>query len=179
MQTGMLGDNEVLRRLWDGPLKDLVLKLNSTRGPEYEEQLKKLLRDEMVPISVALPSAGINPDITQANTPSGHGRRRPVVLEFFEFNHDPTTEDVRARCEESGYGYPTYEDGLRFQEDRPDDQRGRPHVFIPENPWCGTDGDPQALDLWCHTVVRKLDLDCCFLGSRWSQRCLFARRKYS
>lgn len=213
MQTGMLGDNEALRRLWDGLLKDLVLKLNSPRGPEYEEGLRKLLRDELMSIPVLAGTSGItivkmvtvliggghttdqiveaakklegrnrpnyvNPDIQQANMPSGHGRRRPVVLEFFEFDHDPLTEEVRACCEEPGYGYSTYEDGLRFQEDRPEDQRKRPHVFVPENPCCDAGGNPLALYLWSDADDRRLDLDDCDLGNGWYRLCLFARRKY-
>ena len=212
MQTGMLGYNEALRRLWDGLLKDLVLKLNSPRGPEYEEGLRKLLRDELMPIPVSAGTSGItivktvtvmigggrttdqiieaakksegrnkpsyiDSDITQANIPSGHGRRRPVVLEFFEFDHDLLTEEVMTRCEEPGYGYPTCEDGLRFQEDRPDDQREHPHIFIPENPWCGADGPPRALYLWSNADDRKLSLSYCRLDGGWYRARLFARRK--
>ena len=213
MQTGILGKNEELRRLWGGLLQEIVVQLNSGRGPEREEQLNKLLRDEMMPVPAALPSAGINivkttvimigggwttdqivkaakelPEgvrpgcinlaITQANMPSGNGRRRSVVIEWFEFpDHDPTTEEVRARCEESGYGYPQYEDGLRFQEDHPDDQRERSHIVIPENPWYDAYGSPRALGLWC-AVDRKLDLNYCHLEYRWFRYCLFARRKY-
>jgi len=120
----------------------------------------------------------INPDITQKNMPSGNGHKRTVVVEFFEFDHDPTTDEVRARCEEPGYGYSTYEDGLRFQEDRPEDQRERSHVFIPENPWCGAGGLPRALGLWSDAVGRELYLRYCFLGLRWPRGCLFARRRY-
>ncbi len=125
----------------------------------------------------------IYPDIKQANVPSGHGGRRLVVLEFFEFDHDPITKEIQVRCEEPGYGYPTYEDGLRFQEDRPDDQRERPHIFIPESPWCDTHGNPQALNLRGDADDRELDLVGCNLGDRrddaeWSRDCLFARRKY-
>lgn len=121
----------------------------------------------------------IHSDIKQANMPAGHGRRRPVVLEFFEFtDHKPTTEEVRARCEEPGYGYPQYEDSLRFQEDHPDDQRERPHIVIPENPWCDADGIPQALGLWIRANNRELFLSDCSLGDKWIRHCLFARRKY-
>lgn len=120
----------------------------------------------------------INPNINQTNMPSGNGRKRTSVLEFFEFDHDPTTEEVRARCEEPGYGYSTYEDGLRFQEDRPNDQRERPHVFVPENPWYDAAGFPRALHLWSHAHARRLHLLDCRLENRWIQRCLFARRKY-
>ena len=120
----------------------------------------------------------INEAITQGNMPSGNGRRRPVVIEWFGFDHDPTTGEVRARCEEPGCGYPTYEDGLRFQEDHPDDQRQRPHIVIPENPWCDADDDPQALDLWSDTDGRELNLDYCHLEYWWIRNCLFARRKY-
>jgi len=120
----------------------------------------------------------VDPDITQANMPSGNGRKRPVVLEWFEFDHNPDTDEVRARCEEPGYGYSTYEDGLRFQEDHSDDQRERPHIFVPENPWCGAGGSPRALGLWGDAGSRELSLSCCNLGSRWDQDCLFVRRKY-
>ena len=120
----------------------------------------------------------INPNITQKNMSSGYGNQRFVVIEFFEFDHDPTTEEVIERCQEPGYGHPTYEDGLRFQEERQDDQRERPHIFIPENPWCVADGYPLALDLWGHAGGRELLLDDCPLCLAWPRRCLFARRKY-
>lgn len=120
----------------------------------------------------------INADITQKNMPSGHGRKRSVIVEWIEFDHDPTSDEVRARCEEPGYGYSTYEDSLRFQEDHPDDQRERPHIVIPENPYCDAHGNPQALDLWSYADDRELYLDYCRLGDRWSRDCLFARRKY-
>ncbi len=213
IQTNMLGDNETLRRLWCGPFLDLALKFNGGKGPEFEEQLNKLLRGEMMPIPISVGTAGItivktvpvrigggrttdqiikaaknlkgknrpnyiNPSITQANMPSGNGRVRVVLVEWFEFDHDPTMNEVRAQCEEPGYGYSHYEDGLRFQEDRPDDQRERPHVLIPENPWCDADGFPQALFLWSFIGDRKLDLDYYDLEYRWHRRCVFARRKY-
>lgn len=124
----------------------------------------------------------INSNINQTNMPSGNGRERTSVLEFFEFDHDPTTEKVRVRCEEPGYGYSTYEDGLRFQEDHEDhldDQKDRSFVFIPENPWLGSgDGCPRALDFWSNAGTRRLDLIGCLLEGRWPRRCFFARRKY-
>lgn len=213
MQTNMLGDNETLRRLWCGPFLDLAMKFNGGRGPEFEEWLKKLLRDEMMPIPIALSSAdikifktsvvvigggrttdqiveaarnskvevrpnSISLDVTQANMPSGNGRRRQVVLEWFKFDHNPTTEKVRAHCEEPGYGYPQYEDGLRFQEDNPDAQRERPHIVIPENPWCDAEGNLWALYLWCNAAHRRLHLFYCPLDSMWPRNCVFARRKY-
>lgn len=210
MQTGILGNNEELRRLWGGLLLEVAVQLNSGRGPEREEQLKKLFRDEMMPVPVSRGTEGItivkmvsvhigggrttdkivadakklegrnrpgyiNPGIAQANMPSGNGRRRPVVIEWFGFDHDPTTEEVRARCEGPGYGYPQYEDGLRFQEDHPDDQRERTHVVIPENPWYDADDYPQALNLWSNTDDRKLNLNNCHPTNRWNRYCLFAR----
>jgi hypothetical protein len=98
----------------------------------------------------------INSDITQEHMPSGNGRKRSVIVEWFEFDHDPLTEEVRARCEEPGYGYSTYEDGLRFQEDHPDDQRERPHIVIPENPWYAARVCPQALNLSSYDGERKV-----------------------
>ena len=41
----------------------------------------------------------INPAISKTNMPSGHGRKRSVVVEWFKFDHDPTTEEVRTLCE--------------------------------------------------------------------------------
>jgi len=120
----------------------------------------------------------INSDITQEHMPSGNGRKRSVIVEWFEFDHDPTTEEIRARCEEPGYGYSTYEDGLRFQEDRPDDQRERPHIVIPENPWYDARGDPRALGLWSYDGGRGLGLRWCGPRGGWGRRCVFARRKY-
>ncbi|MBI2057476.1 MAG: hypothetical protein HYT63_00630 [Candidatus Yanofskybacteria bacterium] len=120
----------------------------------------------------------INSDITQEHMPSGNGRKRSVIVEWFEFDHDPLTEEVRARCEEPGYGYSTYEDGLRFQEDHPEDQRQRPHIVVPENPWYDAHGDPRALILWSNDGKRRLDLNYCGPQSRWLRRCVFARRKY-
>lgn len=119
----------------------------------------------------------IDSDITQTNTPSGHGRARASVIEFFEFDHDPLTDEIRARCEEPGYGYPTYEDGLRFQEQNQEAQRERPHVFVPENP-CISGGGPQALYLWGNSGGRKLSLGYCGPGDGWDRRVVFARRKY-
>lgn len=46
MQTGMLGNNEVLRRIFSGPLCDLAIKLNGEDGEIWEAELKKLLRRE-------------------------------------------------------------------------------------------------------------------------------------
>ncbi len=120
----------------------------------------------------------INSDIKQANMPAGHGRKRSVIVEWFEFDHDPLTEEVRARCEEPGYGYSMYEDGLRFQEDHPEDQRQRPHIVIPENPWCDAGGGPRALVLWHSSYERGLNLYCCYLDGKWIRYFLFARRKY-
>lgn len=54
MQTGILGNNETLRRLWGGPLLDLVVKLNSESGPEWEEGLKRFLRKEDLRVASTL-----------------------------------------------------------------------------------------------------------------------------
>jgi len=214
MQTGMLGNSKVLREIWDGPLKDLLLKLNSKNGPEVKELLSKLLRNELMPIPPAVSSEGIkivktvavkigggrttdqiiadakdldaenrpnciNPNIKQKNIPSGGGHARTVILEFFEFDHyGPTSAEVRTRLEEPGYGYPTYEDGLRFQEDYPDDQLMRPHIFIPENPWRAPGGDLQALVLWNDAGGRYLNLYYYDYEEVWVYGGLFARRRY-
>lgn len=46
MQAGMLGKNEALRQVWDGPLKDLVIKLNGENGPEVLAELNKFNRQK-------------------------------------------------------------------------------------------------------------------------------------
>ena len=53
MQTGMLGNNETLRQIWDGPLKDLILKVNGENGPEVLEELKKFNRQKPCWVSKA------------------------------------------------------------------------------------------------------------------------------
>jgi len=213
MKTNMLGNNKVLRQLWNGPLGELMIRFNGKRGPETEEMLKKLLRDELMPIPVSLETEGItivktvlvtigdgrttdqivadaknlegenrlsyiNTEITQANMPSGHGRSRISVVEFFQFDRSTTTDEVRARCEEPGYSYSTYEDGLRFQENHPDYQKMAPHIFIPESPWVGEGGSPRALTLWRVAGDRQLYLTSSYLHDGWPQNSLFARRRY-
>lgn len=46
MSTGMLGESEVLRRIWCGPLLDLAVKLNSKDGPDWERAFMRFLRKE-------------------------------------------------------------------------------------------------------------------------------------
>lgn len=46
MHIGMLGNSEALRQVWDGPLKDLIIKMNGENGPEVLEELKKFNRQE-------------------------------------------------------------------------------------------------------------------------------------
>lgn len=120
----------------------------------------------------------INDDIIQANTPSGYGPERTVLLEFGKFDHSPTIKEVWTWITQPGYGFPTYEDGLRFQEDHPEDQRGYPHIFVPEIPWCGAADSLEELSLWGWADRRELVLGYYRPGYGWSQHCVFARRKY-
>ncbi len=46
MYIGMLGNSEALRQIWDGPLKDLIIKVNGENGPKVLEELKKFNRQE-------------------------------------------------------------------------------------------------------------------------------------
>lgn len=46
--ANMLGDNEALRPFLNGPLADLLLKLNETEGEEWLRALKRFLRKEPV-----------------------------------------------------------------------------------------------------------------------------------
>lgn len=45
-EAGMLGREEALRKLWCGPLCDLVVKLNGDEGPEWLMAFKRFLRRE-------------------------------------------------------------------------------------------------------------------------------------
>lgn len=96
----------------------------------------------------------VSGDITQKNMPSGYGKLRWVTLEFRQFDHEPFTEEVTDWQNEPGHGPSGYEDGLRFREHDPEAQIERPHIFVPENPWCGADGVPFALDLWSNAGKR-------------------------
>lgn len=121
----------------------------------------------------------VSGEINQRNMPSGYGKLRAVTLEFRQFDHDPYTEEVTDWQNQPGHGPSGYEDGLRFREFDPEVQRKNPHVFIPEAPWCVTNGVPCALNLWSFDVDREVSLFRCSPRSRWNRVCLFARRKYS
>lgn len=47
-KTGMLGNQEVLRKLWCGPLQDLMSKLNGPEGSMWLASFKRFLRMEPV-----------------------------------------------------------------------------------------------------------------------------------
>lgn len=115
--------------------------------------------------------------INQKSMPSGYGKEQVVALEFFRFDHDPTYDEIKFRCRETGYSHPTYEDGLIFQEDYPDDQRQIAHVFVPEIPWRSFDRSPQALLLWGNIH----NLSVCLMDvnpfGKFNKDCIFARRK--
>jgi hypothetical protein len=119
-------------------------------------------------------------DINQRKMPSGYGKLRVVIIEFREFLYpDPYTEQVCDWINQPGYGHSTYEDGLRYREAEPEALKRRSHIFIPEAPWCDTDGFPYALCLWSLGHGRKVDVSRCHLRSCWLRECIFARRKYS
>lgn len=120
----------------------------------------------------------VNGDITQKNMPSGYGKLRWITLEFRQFDHEATSEEVADWQNEPGHGPSGYEDGLRFREQNPEDQRKQPHIFQPEAPWCDADGVPFALSLWGDELSRGVSLDVCEPRDQWLRFCLFARRKY-
>lgn len=132
--------------------------------------------DQMVEAARNKDCTYINPDITQKHMPSGYGKLRSVTLEFRLFDHEATLEEVCDWIEQPGHGHPIYEDGLRYREAEPEAQRERPHIFIPENPWCDALGFPCALNLWSGGGDRKVGLFRCRPAGRWDQDCLFARR---
>lgn len=127
----------------------------------------------------------IDPDVIKANLPLGDGPMREVMIELFEFDHDPIMSEVGARCEESGYDYPTYEDGLCFEEQflsTCTTKHWRPHVFIPKDPWQDYEHIPCALT-WEYMGSSDIGGTPCILLSawypqtRWHKICVFARRK--
>ncbi len=46
-KTGMLGNNKVLRQVWDGPLGQIVGALNGPDGQIWLRELKKFARREL------------------------------------------------------------------------------------------------------------------------------------
>lgn len=85
MQTGMLGNNETLRQIWDGPLKDLILKLNGANGPEVLEELKKFNRGEPCWVSKEKQASTphiklISPQVSVLHTPE----QSKVLFRWFD-----------------------------------------------------------------------------------------------
>lgn len=46
MSTNILGNPEALRKFWSGPLTDLMVKLTSEEGAEYQQQFSRFLRKQ-------------------------------------------------------------------------------------------------------------------------------------
>jgi hypothetical protein len=172
-------------------LRNQLMPIPVSKPAEGVEIVKTLVQkigggrttDEIIAAAWKLPEklrpSFIDKLITQANMVSGYGPARNSLLEFGQFDHGASTEEVVNWQWQPGYGPVTYEDGLRFQEDHPDDQREQPHIFIPENPYCDVDGGPQALDLWGSVGGRELGLDDCEPDDEWGRDCVFARRKFA
>ncbi len=121
----------------------------------------------------------INPNINQDDMPSGNGHRKVVILEWFEFDHDPTIKEVNRKCRQMGYDHPTYGDGLRWQETYPSVKLEYTHIIIPEEPLCFDGSLPLGLFLSGdgNASSRQLCMDFCILDRGWPLPCVFARRK--
>lgn len=161
-----------------GVVKTVAIKIGGGKATDHirGRTTDQIIKDISETTDIA------HPDINQMNMPSGYSHEHTVILEFFEFDHDPFTFEVRARCEEPGYGYPTYEDCFRFCEVDSNAQNERPKVFVTETPWCNKDNEPQALVTRSRNAnfqKRTIELEKCYMRYKWPKRYIFARRKYT
>ncbi len=96
--------------------------------------------------------------------------KRKIVL--FEFDYDPTSEQVLAEAERQGLARPDYEDALDFGEQHPDIQlEQRPVVFLHE-PWQDSGVSRDVVVLLGGSSGRDLDLRS--FDDKWLRRCRFA-----
>lgn len=93
------------------------------------------------------------------------------TIELFEFDHDPSEDEVLEELKRRDLERPTYEDALYFGIKHPEEQRKRPIVFLHE-PVRGPHGDLDVLVLHGSAGLRLLDLR--WFGRRWPRRDVFA-----
>jgi hypothetical protein len=92
-------------------------------------------------------------------------------IEFVEFDHAPTSEEVLAEFRRSGLIRPTYEDALYFGIQHKDEQMKAPTVFLHE-PVLGLFGGRSVLVLGGAVGDRGLGLD--WFDGEWARYYRFA-----
>lgn len=113
----------------------------------------------------------VNDYITSRNFPIRSHESDEAEIVLFEFDHDPTSEEVLAVAEKHGLVRPTYEDALRFGKQHPEEQRKGPIVFLHE-PWLSPHDHRLVVVLDGNASFRSLDLD--LFDDGWRRRYRFA-----
>ncbi len=113
----------------------------------------------------------VNPVITDERFPSQKHAPLDRTIELFEFDHDPSDDEVLKELKRRELERPTYEDALYFGIKHPDEQRKRPIVFLHE-PVRGPHGNLSVLVLHGSAGHRNLSLD--WFGYGWGRDGVFA-----
>ncbi len=113
----------------------------------------------------------VNDWITDERFPITPHEPTSRMIEFVEFDHDMSSEQVLAEFTRRGLERPTTEDALQFGIEHPEEQRKRPVVFL-HGPVRDRDGDPDVLVLREDDVQRSLSL--CWFDNVWGRDCVFA-----
>jgi hypothetical protein len=88
------------------------------------------------------------------------------VVEYVEFDHDPTSDEVLAEFSRRGLERPTYEDALYFGIMYFDEQMKSPVVFLHE--------PVRYRVLVLYKDLGKRGMRLRFFKNRWNRRCMFA-----
>lgn len=113
----------------------------------------------------------VNSNVNSQNFPMRLRLAGKKTIEFLEFDHDSTSDEVLAKAERRGLERPVYEDAFDFGEQFPEKQRERSIVFLHE-PWQGPLGGLLVIVLHSDSVERLLSLD--YFAYRWIRYSLFA-----
>lgn len=115
----------------------------------------------------------VDPGVNSANFPRQkdrpEGLRAFEFIEGAEFDHDPSSEEVIALAESRGLERPTYDDGLDFGAQNPEEQRKAPLVFLHKEQVVGCNRVVVVLD----GDISGRDLDLSFFDDAWGRRCRF------
>src|SRR3989338_1983059 len=113
----------------------------------------------------------VNDQITDERFPIFEHATATRKIEFVEYDHDPTSEEVLKDFTSRGLKRPTYEDGFYFGIQHKEEQRKHLIVFLHE-PVQDSDGSLYVLVLDGYSGWRELYLSC--FGHRWHRHYVFA-----
>lgn len=108
--------------------------------------------------------------ITDERFPIQPHQPATYVLELFQFDHDPTWEEVLAERGCRGLDEPTYEQGFYVGIQHPEEQREY-RIAITHEPVQGPGGGPDVLVLFGGADYRELRLF--YTGYGWDRDCVF------